>query len=168
MIPVLSVALMRASDAQTIESGTPSRELMRRAGEGLVDAVDRSGMGGWRPPVAIVCGSGNNAGDGYVVAAILARRGIACTVFLLSDRFSEDGAFFADEARAAGVPMAITTASFIFASQSAEPSRPTSRSVTKRMPMASRIVRRRSIKVFSSLKQGMPYLRSPPMLARRS
>ncbi|MBO7403808.1 MAG: NAD(P)H-hydrate epimerase, partial [Clostridia bacterium] len=104
MIPVLSVALMRASDAQTIESGTPSRELMRRAGEGLVDAVDRSVVGGWRPPVAIVCGSGNNAGDGYVVAAILARRGIACTVFLLSDRFSEDGAFFADEARAAGVP----------------------------------------------------------------
>ena len=85
MIPVLSVALMRASDAQTIESGTPSRELMRRAGEGIVDAVDRypSERGSWRPPVAVVCGSGNNAGDGYVVAGILCRRGIACTVFLL-------------------------------------------------------------------------------------
>jgi NAD(P)H-hydrate epimerase len=106
MIPVLSVALMRASDAQTIESGTPSRELMRRAGEGIVDAVDRSPSerGGWRPPVAVVCGSGNNAGDGYVVADILCRRGIACTVFLCSERFSEDGAFFAEEARAAGVP----------------------------------------------------------------
>lgn len=104
MIPVLSVALMRASDAHTIASGTPSRELMRRAGEGIVEAVDRVRADGWPSPVAVVCGSGNNAGDGYVVAAALARRGVACTVFLLSDRFSGDGAFYAQEARAAGVP----------------------------------------------------------------
>ena len=104
MIPVLSVALMRASDAHTIASGTPSRELMRRAGEGIVEAVDRVRADGWPSPVAVVCGSGNNAGDGYVVAAALARRGVACTVFLLSDRFSGDGAFYAQEAQAAGVP----------------------------------------------------------------
>ena len=104
MIPVLSVDLMRASDAQTVLSGIPSRDLMRRAGEGVVEAVDRAAGGGWRPPVAVVCGSGNNAGDGYVIASVLARRGVAVTVFLLSDRFSADGAYYAEEARTAGVP----------------------------------------------------------------
>ncbi|MBQ3708902.1 MAG: NAD(P)H-hydrate dehydratase [Clostridia bacterium] len=101
MIPVLSVALMRASDAHTIESGTPSRELMRRAGEGIVEAVEEAG--GWHSPVAVVCGSGNNAGDGYVIAARLARRRIPCIVYLLSDRCSEDGAYFAEQAREEGV-----------------------------------------------------------------
>ena len=57
---------------------------------------------------------------------------------------------------AAGVPMATTTASFIFASQSAETSRPTATSVTKRIPAASSTLRRRSMRDFSSLKQGMP------------
>ena len=98
MIPVLSVSLMRESDRHTIESGTPSRELMRRAGEGIVAAVD------WIPPVAVVCGSGNNAGDGYVIAASLARMGVDCTVFLVEDRFSPDGAFYAEICRTLGVP----------------------------------------------------------------
>ena len=65
MIPVLSVRNMRESDAATIASGTPGAELMRRAGEGLLHAAD------WQGPVAIVCGTGNNAGDGYALALLL-------------------------------------------------------------------------------------------------
>jgi NAD(P)H-hydrate epimerase len=102
MIPVLSVDLMRRSDAYTAAHSVPSRALMRRAGEEIFSAVrDR---GGWRPPVAVLCGSGNNAGDGYVLALLLQEAGIPCTVFRLSDRLTEDGAYYAGLCREAGVP----------------------------------------------------------------
>lgn len=95
--PVLSVSAMRQSDAQTIDKGTPSRELMRRAGEAIYHSR------AWSGPVAIVCGSGNNAGDGYALALLLADAGVACTVFLLSDRFSEDGGYYHGLCRQRGV-----------------------------------------------------------------
>ncbi len=98
MIPVLSVENMRRSDAATIAAGTPGRELMRRAAEGIFAA------GKWRAPVAVVCGSGNNAGDGYALALLLRAHGIGCTVFLLSDRFSADGQYYYEQCLAAGVP----------------------------------------------------------------
>ena len=65
MIKVLSVDNMRKSDAFTIANYTSGRELMFRAGKGVFDGVK------WTPPVAIICGSGNNAGDGYVLAKLL-------------------------------------------------------------------------------------------------
>ena len=99
MTGLLSVENMRRSDAAAIAAGTPGRELMLRAGRAVFERVD------WRPPVAVLCGSGNNAGDGYVVAYLLHEAGIPCTVFLLSDRFSEDGRFYFDRCREAGVPV---------------------------------------------------------------
>lgn len=81
---------MRASDAWTIENRIPSKELMRRAGEGIHESVN------WQGPVAIVCGKGNNAGDGYVVADLLNKNGIDCTIILLADKFSEDGKYYYD------------------------------------------------------------------------
>ena len=66
----VSVQVMRDSDAWTIANKIPSKELMRRAGEGIFRAAK------WKGPVAIVCGSGNNAGDGYVVADLLKKEGI--------------------------------------------------------------------------------------------
>ena len=96
---VLSVRNMRESDAYTIAHRTPGRELMYRAGKGVFDRVD------WKPPVAIVCGSGNNAGDGYVLAKLLQDAGIACEIILLSEKFSEDGKYYFDIAKAAGVPV---------------------------------------------------------------
>ena len=98
MIPVLSVENMRKSDAAAIAAGTPGRELMRRAAEGIFAA------GKWRAPVAVVCGTGNNAGDGYALALLLHAHGIGCTVFLLSDRFSDDGRYYYGQCLAAGVP----------------------------------------------------------------
>ena len=97
MTDVLSVETMRLSDARTIENGTPGRVLMKRAGEGIFAAAE------WKPPVAVVCGSGNNAGDGYVLACCFAERGIDCTVYTLSDRFTPDGRFYYDECVRLGV-----------------------------------------------------------------
>ncbi len=95
MIKVLSVENMRKSDAHTIESGISGKELMYRAGMGVVDAMQT-----FKPiigPVAIVCGSGNNAGDGYVIAKILQERNISCTIFRLSEKASEDGSFYLNQ-----------------------------------------------------------------------
>lgn len=67
-IPIVSVELMRASDAHTIETLVDDVELMDRAGRGIAALCDFPG------PYAILCGPGNNGGDGYVVARCLAKR----------------------------------------------------------------------------------------------
>lgn len=95
----VSVQVMRDSDAWTIANKVPSKELMFRAGKGIFEAVD------WKGPVAIVCGSGNNAGDGYVVADLLHGSGIRCTIVLLSEKFSEDGAYYFEQCKEHGVPV---------------------------------------------------------------
>ena len=99
MIPILSVKAMRDSDARTIADGTPGRELMFRAGKAVFDRVD------WKPPVAILCGSGNNAGDGYVIAGLLHDAGYPCELICLSGRCSEDGAYYLSLCREVGIPV---------------------------------------------------------------
>ncbi len=86
----VSVETMRKSDAWTIENKISSKELMKRAGTAIFEAAD------WKAPVAIVCGKGNNAGDGFVVANLLAEKDIPVDIFLLSDSFSEDGKYYHD------------------------------------------------------------------------
>ena len=103
MQTILSVELMRESDEKTIAAGTPGRVLMRRAGEGVFAAV-RERMG-WKAPVGIVCGTGNNAGDGYVIALLLKEAGIPCTLVLAADRFSPDGRYYFDQCVEAGIPV---------------------------------------------------------------
>ncbi|MCR4960825.1 MAG: NAD(P)H-hydrate dehydratase [Lachnospiraceae bacterium] len=98
---ILSVANMRNSDAATIEGGVPGAELMMRAGRGIYDAVSK--RHGWQGPVLIVCGSGNNAGDGYVIAGLLKEAGTECTLCLTSDKFSDDGKLYFDRAVESGV-----------------------------------------------------------------
>ncbi len=92
MIKVLSVDNMRKSDAHTIESGISGKELMYRAGVGVVDTMLKTNQ--IIEPIAIVCGSGNNAGDGYVIANILHKKGFSCSIFRLSEKTSEDGNFY--------------------------------------------------------------------------
>ncbi|MBQ6088465.1 MAG: NAD(P)H-hydrate epimerase [Firmicutes bacterium] len=60
---------------------------------------------GWREPVAIAAGKGNNAGDGYVVARLLSDRGIDVELLLLEEKFSEDGKYYYDECMEAGIPV---------------------------------------------------------------
>ena len=102
MKDVVSVQNMRKSDAACIASGVPGEELMRRAGEGIFRAV---GEAGWKAPVAIVCGKGNNAGDGYVVALLLREAGIPCDLLLQERTFSADGGIWFRRCEAAGIPV---------------------------------------------------------------
>ena len=86
---VITVATMRDSDAHTIAEYTPSRELMHRAALGVYQAADWTGK-----TVAILTGGGNNGGDGYALAAILAGKGIPCQLYRVSEKFSADGTFY--------------------------------------------------------------------------
>lgn len=103
MKEILSVENMRQSDAHTIATEVPSLELMYRAGKAVADSVK------WRAPVGIVCGVGNNAGDGYVIATELQKRGIECTLLLLEERFSPDGRFYFDKCIEENIPYEICT-----------------------------------------------------------
>jgi ADP-dependent NAD(P)H-hydrate dehydratase / NAD(P)H-hydrate epimerase len=78
---VLTVAQMNAADRLTT-AGTPGSLLMQRAGEAVVAELLRR----WTPRrVAVLCGPGNNGGDGFVVAFRLAQSGWAVRLALLGD-----------------------------------------------------------------------------------
>ena len=103
MKQIVDVRVMRESDENTIRNGTSGRELMWRAAKGVFESY------AWQGSVAIVCGSGNNAGDGYALALLLHEAHIPCRVYLLSDRFSEDGAYYYEKCKENGVEIAYFT-----------------------------------------------------------
>ncbi len=71
--PLPDAEQMRATDRWAIdERGVPSLDLMERAGAGAADLVTEVAPSG---PVTIVCGRGNNGGDGLVVARLLREAG---------------------------------------------------------------------------------------------
>ncbi|MEY2517675.1 MAG: ADP-dependent NAD(P)H-hydrate dehydratase / NAD(P)H-hydrate epimerase [bacterium] len=81
--PLYDAEQMRAIDAWAIEQcGTPSLDLMERAGAGLALTVDRLVP---RGPIAIVCGKGNNGGDGFVAARLLRGMGRQLRVLTLGE-----------------------------------------------------------------------------------
>ena len=73
MQPLLKSGQMREAESRTIAAGTPGFTLMMRAGEAAADAAAR--MVGEDDRVLVLCGPGNNGGDGFVVARVLANRG---------------------------------------------------------------------------------------------
>jgi len=84
--PILTGDAMRAAEQQAIEGGTSVKDLMERAGAGLAEAAFR-----FAGPMdtLILCGPGNNGGDGYVAARRLAERGVDVRIAALGEPGSE-------------------------------------------------------------------------------
>lgn len=87
--PVLTAAQMRTAEDRAIAAGSSVGELMARAGAGIALWVHRLAAGA---PVLILCGPGNNGGDGYVAARLLAERGMTVRVAALSEPRTEAAA----------------------------------------------------------------------------
>ncbi len=84
---VLSAAQMRAVDAAAIGVlGVPGLVLMENAGRGVADIVARALPALRAAHIAVVCGAGQNGGDGFVVARHLANRGAYVHVYLALPR----------------------------------------------------------------------------------
>ncbi len=89
-----TAAQMRAADALAAAHGVPAAQLMDAAGTGVARALRQ-----WYPDaehVFVLCGAGNNGGDGYVAATTLAAQGVPVSVFELGG-----AAEAADRAKAA-------------------------------------------------------------------
>ena len=119
MSELLTAEQMRALEGAAIDSGQATGlELMERAGRGVVEAILD-----WRPALAaaphralVLCGPGNNGGDGFVVARLLADRGWEVAVLLYGrdpdalDKLPPDAAENARRWRERGDIAALTAA----------------------------------------------------------
>lgn len=108
MLPIVNVKIMQESDSATILSGVPSRELMLRAARGIFNSY------AWSGRTLIVCGTGNNAGDGYALATLIQQANLACDLLLLTNRFSSDGEYYFNLCKERGIAHTLWSGSFDF------------------------------------------------------
>ena len=109
MIPIATAEEMRRADRRATERyGVSSLLLMENAGRGAADALERvlGPVAGRR--VAVVCGKGNNGGDGFVVARHLLGRGAQVATWLVgrADEVQGDARANLDALRRAGETVA--------------------------------------------------------------
>jgi len=84
--PILTAEAMRAAEEAAIAAGTTVEQLMERAGAALAEATYRFAG---PMPVLVLCGPGNNGGDGYVAARHLAQRGVKVRIATLAEPKSD-------------------------------------------------------------------------------
>ncbi|MEL1250124.1 NAD(P)H-hydrate dehydratase [Aurantiacibacter gilvus] len=74
---ILTASQMQEAEQALLDAGETIETLMERAGAGAADWVWRIAA---HRPVTVLCGPGNNGGDGYVIARVLAERGVPVQV----------------------------------------------------------------------------------------
>src|SRR5438045_1601279 len=84
--PILTAEQTRAAEQAAIDGGISVEQLMERAGAALAEAAYRFAG---PLPTLILCGPGNNGGDGYVAARHLAQRGLQVRVAALAEPKSD-------------------------------------------------------------------------------
>ena len=84
--PILTAEAMSAAERAAIDGGATVEMLMERAGAALAEAVLRFAG---RKPVLVVCGPGNNGGDGYVAARRLRERDVQVRIATLAEPASD-------------------------------------------------------------------------------
>jgi hydroxyethylthiazole kinase-like uncharacterized protein yjeF len=104
MSEILSTAEMAEADRLTITGGVPGIALMENAGRAVAEIAARQKSSGCR--VVVVAGPGNNGGDGFVAARLLAERGYQVAVLLAGDasRLKGDAALAAKAWRGRTLP----------------------------------------------------------------
>jgi NAD(P)H-hydrate epimerase len=106
MRPVLSAAASRARDQEAISLGIPGVALMELASRGVAEVIhtrhrDAASRGVW-----VVCGSGNNGGDGYGVARWLTGWGYEVRICALSEGSTGDAALMRSVCEQMGIGFA--------------------------------------------------------------
>lgn len=88
---VLTNAQMRESDRHTIQNlGISAGQLMKNAGTAIADEVEKAAINLNAQQILVVCGTGNNGGDGYVCAQELLTRGFNVKIYAFDGNLSED------------------------------------------------------------------------------
>ena len=80
--PILTAAQMRAAEQAAFDAGTDPYALMEKAGAGAAEIIWRAGH---RRDTLVLCGPGNNGGDGFVIARLLRDRGVTVRVAALGE-----------------------------------------------------------------------------------
>lgn len=109
---VATAQLIRELDRRTIERiGIPGAVLMENAGRGATRVLTERFQGLRGGPVIVVCGAGNNGGDGFVIARVLHESGIQSKVFLLAppDRIGGDARIYLDALYRLDIPVQVMT-----------------------------------------------------------
>jgi len=92
MRPLPSPEEMGRADRAAVSAGTPGEVLMERAGAAVLGAVVDVAGGRYGHRIAVVCGPGNNGGDGFVVARRARRAGMAARCLFVGDASGIKGA----------------------------------------------------------------------------
>ena len=105
MIPIVDARRMRRADAAAVRAGVPSATLMENAARAVSDLVVRE-FPTWQQ-IVVVCGPGNNGGDGLAAARLLGVAGFSVRVFTLGspDAYRGDAEANALRAREAGIAL---------------------------------------------------------------
>lgn len=90
MRPIVTATEIAAADAAAIASGTPTHVLMERAGTAVAWVARRVLGGTYGRRVVVICGKGNNGGDGLIAASVLKGWGVKVEIHELKSELDRD------------------------------------------------------------------------------